>query len=103
MQAKINHISIIIVSCKNLCCYLKFTVFGWLEDSFTGMEQESAHMIGVGYLKGWKEAGVDIVLGIVGQLDNASKVLHGYVYTSSISEPGDTNIKDEVLAIMHGY
>ena len=62
------------------------------------MEQESAHMIGVGYLKGWKEAGVDIMLGIVSQLDNASKVLHGY--TSGIPEPGDTNIKDEVLAIV---
>ena len=48
------------------------------------MEQESAHMLGVGYLKGWKEAGVDIVLGIVSQLDNASKVLHGY--TSGIPE-----------------
>ena len=42
------------------------------------MEQESAHMLGVGYLKGWKEAGVDIVLGIVSQLDNASKVLHAW-------------------------
>ena len=38
------------------------------------------------------------MLGIVSQLDNASKVLHGY--TSGISEPGDTNIKDEVLAIV---
>ncbi|MCG8620378.1 MAG: hypothetical protein MJE68_00045 [Proteobacteria bacterium] len=62
------------------------------------MEQESAHMLGVGYLKGWKEAGVAIVLGIVSQLDNTSKVLHGY--TSSISEPGDTNIKDEVLVVI---
>ena len=49
------------------------------------MEQESAHMIGVGYLKGWKEAGVDIVLGIVSQLDNASKVLHGYTIAVSLN------------------
>lgn len=58
----------------NLILY-HITVFGWLEDSFTGIEQVSAHMIHVGYLKGGEQAGVEIFLEIMSQLDNASKML----------------------------
>ena len=48
-------------------------VFGWLQDSFIGMEQGPAHMVHVGYLKGGQLAGVEIILNVMSQLDNASK------------------------------
>ena len=50
-------------------------VFGWFQDSFTGMELKSdAHMINAGYLKGGEHAGVEIVLEVTSQLYNASKM-----------------------------
>jgi hypothetical protein len=32
-------------------------VFGWLQDSFFGIERESAYNLSVGYLKGAEQAG----------------------------------------------
>ena len=38
------------------------------------MEQGPAHMIQAGYLKGGEQAGVEIILKVASQLDNASKL-----------------------------
>ena len=42
-------------------------VFGWFQNSFIGMEQESAYSQVVGYLKGTEQAGTDarLVLNVM--------------------------------------
>ena len=37
-------------------------VFGWLQDSFTGTEQDSAYGLSAGYLKGAEQAGAGAIL-----------------------------------------
>ena len=51
------------------------TVFGWLQDSFVGMEQESAYNLSAGYLKGAEQAGAGarITLDVKIVFGNASK------------------------------
>ena len=41
-----------------------FAVFGWFQDSFVGLEQELAHTVVVGYLKGAEVAGVNISVNV---------------------------------------
>ena len=41
-----------------------FTVYGWFQDSFVGVEQELAHTLEVGYLKGAEVAGVNISVNV---------------------------------------
>jgi hypothetical protein len=49
------------------------TVFGWFEDSYTGMERESAHTLLAGYLKGGEQANVPIIFDVISKLGTASK------------------------------
>ena len=42
-----------------------FSVFGWFQDSFVGIEQELAHTVEVGYLKGAEVAGINISVNVV--------------------------------------
>ncbi len=37
-------------------------MFGWLQDSFFGIERESAYNLSVGYIKGAEQAGADAAL-----------------------------------------
>ena len=39
-------------------------VFGWLNDSFTGVEQEETHVIPIGYLKGADQVGFSVTFNI---------------------------------------
>ena len=40
------------------------TVFGWFQNSFNGVEQDSAYSLSVGYLKGAEQAGVSSILNL---------------------------------------
>ena len=50
-------------------------VFGWLEDSFVGIEQESAYNISAGYLKGDEQvgAGARLMLNVMARFNDTSK------------------------------
>lgn len=54
-------------------------VYGWLQNSFTGMEQTSSHTIQAGYIKGAEQAGVDLTLTISSQPGTASKFTYKMV------------------------
>ena len=41
-----------------------FAVFGWFQDSFVGLEQELAHTLEAGYLKGAEVAEVNISVNL---------------------------------------
>ena len=43
---------------------LKYLVFGWFEDSFAGNEQEPAHVLQVGYVKGREAAARNLAFNI---------------------------------------
>ena len=43
------------------------TVFGWLNDSFTGAEQEESHVIQVGYQKGADQVGYTNIFNLIQQ------------------------------------
>ena len=43
-------------------CSKLSTVFGWFQNSFNGVEQDSAYSLSVGYLKGAEQAGVSSTL-----------------------------------------
>ena len=53
-------------------------VFGWFQDSFAGVEQESAYNLSVGYIKGAEEAGTGakLMLNIMAKFSNARKQPH---------------------------
>ena len=53
----------------------KYAVFGWFQDSFIGMEQEIAHRLSAGYLKGAEQAGAGatIMLNVMSIFGNACK------------------------------
>lgn len=40
---------------------LFISVYGWFQDSFTGVEQDSSYFIEVGYQKGAHHAGLDLL------------------------------------------
>ena len=50
-------------------------MFGWFQDSFVGMEQEIAHSLSVGYLKGAEQAGdgARMMLNVIRIFGSASK------------------------------
>ena len=56
-------------------CMNIYTVFGWFQDSFIGMEQEIAHSLSAGYLKGAEQAGdgARMTLNVNRIFGNASK------------------------------
>ena len=59
-------------------------VFGWFQDSFIGIEQESAYSLPAGYLKGAEQAGAlsaELMLNVVTNFSNAGK----QTYTCCIS------------------
>ena len=58
-----------------MCIYTIPVVFGWYQDSFTGVERDQAYMLQAGYQKGAEQADVDILLNVVSELDTASKPL----------------------------
>ena len=62
-------------------------VFGWYQESFTGVEQESAYMLYAGYLKGRDQAGVAIELRVTSKLDNASKMLNLWISSNTSCTP----------------
>ena len=47
-------------------------MFGWFQDSFAGVERRQTHVVQAGYQKGAEQAGVDILLNVVSELDTAS-------------------------------
>ena len=48
-------------------------VFGWIQDSFNGMERESAYSLLAGYLKGGEQANVPIIFNVNSKLGTASE------------------------------
>ena len=51
-------------------------VFGWFQDSFIGIEQESAYSLPAGYLKGAEQAGAlsaELMLNVMTKFSNAGK------------------------------
>ena len=54
-----------------------YAVFGWLQDSFTGIEQGSAYNLSVGLLKGFEQVGVGrtptIILNVLAKFSSARK------------------------------
>ena len=55
-------------------------VFGWFENSFIGLEQEIAHSLSAGYLKGAEQAGegATMILNVMRIFRNASKLANMY-------------------------
>ena len=52
--------------------YINISVYGWLQDSFTGVEQDSSYLLEVGYQKGAQQAGLDLLF-----LTTAQPILSG--------------------------
>ena len=55
-------------------------VFGFFQDSFTGVEQGPGHMVQAGYQKGAAQAGQNIVFHIMATPGTASKFTLKYLY-----------------------
>ena len=53
--------------------YIKYIVFGFLQDSFSGIEQGPGHMVEVGYQKGAEQAGVNLILNVMSIPGTASE------------------------------
>ena len=62
LVCKINH------KCYNACAcnslFLNLPVFGWLQDSFMGVEQEEPHILMAGYQKGAQRVGLNFTFTI---------------------------------------
>ena len=41
--------------------YINISVYGWFQDSFTGVEQDSSYLLEVGYQKGAQQADLDLL------------------------------------------
>ena len=50
---------------KLLCKFPHYLVFGFFQDSFTGIEQGPGHTVQAGWQKGAAQAGVNLVLNLV--------------------------------------
>ena len=48
-------------------------VYGWLQDSFVGVERGTSYSVQMGYLKGAAHAGVDLVFNVSRKLGAAGK------------------------------
>ena len=48
-------------------------MFGWVEDSYTGIERELAHILQAGFLKGEEKAKDLVVLDVTSKLGSASE------------------------------
>jgi hypothetical protein len=57
-------------------CIFLHTVFGWFQDSFVGIERESAYNLSVGYIKGAEQAGARLMLNVVTNFGTARKHPH---------------------------
>lgn len=51
-------------------------VFGFLQDSYSGIEQEPAHMVEVGYQKGAEQVGASLILNVVSVPGTASEQIY---------------------------
>ena len=53
-------------------------VFGWFQDSFIGIERESAYNLSAGYIRGAEQAGAGaaLILNVMTQFSNARKQPH---------------------------
>ena len=53
-------------------------MFGWFQDSFAGIEQESTYSLSVGYLKGAEQActskSAELMLNVMTKFGNASEL-----------------------------
>lgn len=45
----------------NIYAYINISVYGWFQDSFTGVEQDSSYLLEVGYQKGAQQASLDLL------------------------------------------
>ena len=52
--------------------YINTSVYGWFQDSFTGVEQDLSYLLEVGYQKGAQQAGLDLLF-----LTTAQPILSG--------------------------
>lgn len=50
------------------------SVFGWLQDTYIGVEQEGSHVVQAGYQKGAEQAGLNLVFSVS---DTRSAILAG--------------------------
>ena len=55
-------------------------VFGFFQDSFTGVEQEQGHTVQAGWQKGAAEAGVNLIFNVVNTPGTASEFTASYFY-----------------------
>ena len=51
-------------------------VFGFLQDSYSGIEQGPAHMVEVGYQKGAEQVGASLILNVVSVPGTASEQIY---------------------------
>ena len=54
-------------------CWTKLIVFGFFQNSFTGAEQGSGHIVQAGYQKGAVQAGKNLIFDVVDTPGTASK------------------------------
>ena len=54
------------------------TVFGWFQDTFSGMERGLRHSLQVGYQKGASHVNNHLQFDVVSRVGSASKLLHNF-------------------------
>ena len=62
---------------------LNFIVFGFFQDSFTGVEQVQSHTVQAGWQKGAAEAGVNLFFSVRTIPGTASEFIASYFLSSS--------------------
>ena len=63
------------MSCVLSICQLLSIVFGFFQDSFTGVEQGPGHMVQAGYQKGAAQAGQNLVFNVMDRTATASELM----------------------------
>ena len=63
------------MSCVLSICQLLSIVFGFFQDSFSGVEQGPGHMVQAGYQKGAAQAGQNLVFSVVDTPGTASEFI----------------------------
>ena len=80
-----------------------YAVFGWYQDSFVGIEQESPYNLSVGYLKGAEQAGASarLMLNVLTKFMNARK--QPYCYTRIVNSSTYIQVPRSLMGIEPTY
>ena len=68
--------------CLHFLCLslINRAVYGWLQDSFVGVERGASYSVQMGYLKGAAQAGVDLVFNVSRELGTAGKLSQSMLF-----------------------